>query len=194
MNFLAHLYLSGNNDEVKIGNFIGDYVKGKDYNKYSPLIRKGILLHRKIDSFTDAHPVVKNHKSLFYHKFHKYAGVITDIIYDHFLVKEWQVFSNENFDEFVDNINELLTNNFEYLPEAMKQFVPNFIKYKWLKSYETLDGIESVLIGMSKGTSLPNETEFALFILKKHYKEIKHDFFVYFPQLIDYVEKEIENV
>ncbi len=85
MNFLAHIYLSGDNDEIKLGNFIGDYIKGNAYNKYPPLIRKGILLHRKIDYFTDSHPIVRNHKSFFYDKYHKYAGIIIDIIYDHFL-------------------------------------------------------------------------------------------------------------
>jgi acyl carrier protein phosphodiesterase len=194
MNFLAHLYLSGKNDEVKLGNFIADYIKGKEYEKYPNLIRKGILLHRKIDSFTDSHPLVRNHKSFFYKKYHKYAGIIMDIVYDHFLVKDWQVFSDESFDDFSDNVNELLQDKADYIPEDMKQIVQKFIRNKWLKSYETLEGIQSVFIGMSKGTSLPDETEFAMYVLRKNYNQIKHDFLIYFPQLIDYSDKELGSI
>ena len=93
MNVLAHIYLSGDSDKIIIGNYIGDYVKGRDYLKYPDLIRKGIIIHRHIDGFTDRHPVVHRSKIFFTRKYHKYAGVITDIIYDHFLTKEWDFFS-----------------------------------------------------------------------------------------------------
>jgi acyl carrier protein phosphodiesterase len=155
MNFLAHLYLSGDCDDVKFGNFIGDYVKGRDYDKYPALIRKGIILHRKIDTYTDIHPIVRIHKSWLHSQYHKYAGIITDIFYDHFLAVEWLMFSNITYDEYMNNTHDILTNYPEHLPEGMKQIVPNFIRNKWLKAYQTTEGIESVLIGMTKGTSLP---------------------------------------
>ena len=85
MNVLAHIYLSGDSDKIIIGNYIGDYVKGRDYLNYPELIRKGIILHRYIDMFTDRHPVVHRSKIYFSRKYHKYAGVITDIMYDHYL-------------------------------------------------------------------------------------------------------------
>jgi acyl carrier protein phosphodiesterase len=189
MNFLAHIYLSGNSDEIRLGNFIGDYVKGKDYDKYPTKVRTGILLHRQIDTFTDIHPIVRNHKTLFYSKFHKYAGIVTDIIYDHFLAQEWPIFSDVMFDDYTKNINEWLLNNLDKMPLEMKKFVPNFIRNNWLHSYYTIEGIQNVLIGMSKGTSLPAEYEFAIYILSKHYNEIKDDFLIYFPLLIGHAEK-----
>jgi acyl carrier protein phosphodiesterase len=193
MNFLAHIYLSGNSDEIRLGNFIGDYVKGKDYNNYPDEIRKGIILHRKIDTFTDAHPIVRNHKTLFYSKYHKYAGIITDIIYDHFLAQEWQMFSEVMFEEYIKNTYDWLQNNIDNMPLEMKKFVPNFIRNNWLQSYYSIEGIQSVLIGMSKGTSLPAEYEFAIYILRKHYTEFKKDFLVYFPLLIEHAEKYLEE-
>ncbi len=193
MNFLAHIYLSGNNNEIRLGNFIGDYVKGKDYNKFPDEVRKGIILHRKIDTFTDSHPIVRNHKKLFYSKYHKYAGIITDIIYDHYLAREWHMFSEVIFDEYTKNTHEWLLNNLDRMPLEMKKFVPNFIRNDWLHSYYTIEGIQSVLIGMSKGTSLPAEYEFAIYILNKHYNEIKDDFLKYFPLLIEHVKKYLDE-
>jgi acyl carrier protein phosphodiesterase len=193
MNFLAHIFLSGDNDEIKLGNFIGDFVKGNAYNNYSPLIRKGILLHRKIDSFTDSHPVVRQHKSLFYDKYHKYAGIIIDILYDHFLAHFWHMFSEVDFDTYVKEANEFLINNADAMPEELKKAVPNLLHNNWLYAYRTIEGIESVLIGMSKGTSLPPEYDYAIKILRKNYENIKHDFFNYFPQLMEYVQNELES-
>ncbi len=194
MNFLAHIYLSRDNEEIRLGNFIGDYVKGRDYDKFPEMVRKGIILHRRIDSYTDSHPIVLQHKQLFYLRYHKYAGIVTDIIYDHFLSREWDRFSDINFDEYVDFINTWLYDSIDIMPLEMKKFVPNFIRNKWLQSYRTVDGIKSVLIGMSKGTSLPAEYEFAITILNKHYIELKHDFFNYFPQLVDFVEETLPTI
>ena len=194
MNFLAHIYLSGNDDDIRLGNFIGDYVKGRDHQNYPAMVQRGILLHRKIDYFTDSHPIVRSHKALFHSRYHKYAGIVTDILYDHFLSREWHMFSEVAFDIYVENVHEWLRNNIDSMPLEMKKFVPNFIRNRWLQSYLTIDGIQSVLIGMSKGTSLPPESEFGIFILKKHYGELQHDFFKFFPQLIEYVLKESESV
>jgi acyl carrier protein phosphodiesterase len=191
MNFLAHIYLSGNSNEIRLGNFIGDYVKGGEHKNYPTLVQKGILLHRKIDSFTDSHPIVRKHKLLFQHKYRKYAGIVTDIIYDHMLAHDWHKFSEVNFDEFVETTHDWLLNYLDSMPLEMKKFVPNFIRNNWLKAYTSIEGIQSVLIGMSKGTSLPAEHEYAILVFRKHYEEIRHDFFNYFEKLQEYVDDEI---
>ncbi len=188
MNFLAHIYLSGSNDEIRLGNFIGDYVKGSDYNKYSPLVKAGIILHRKIDYYTDTHEIVRYHKSLFYGKYHKYSGIVIDILYDHFLSTQWNKFSNQNFDEYIANIYQWIEESTHLLPDEMQKIIPSLVKHQWLKAYTTLEGLESVLIGMSKGTSLPAEHHYALFIIRKHYHEFKNDFLNYFTDLETYVQ------
>ena len=94
MNFLAHIYLSRDSNDITIGNFIGDYVKGHEFEKYPTGIRNGILLHRKIDYFTDTHAIVKEDKKLFVGRYHKYAGIITDILYDHYLALGWSNFNS----------------------------------------------------------------------------------------------------
>ncbi len=184
MNFLAHLYLSGSSDGIRLGNFIGDYVKGRDYNNYPDEIRKGIVLHRKIDSFTDNHAIVKKDKKYFFEKYNKYAGVVTDIIYDHYLAVEWDWFSSQPLNAYIEDIHDLLMDNYAILPQGVRSFLPYFIRNKWLKSYQNLDGIESVLIGMAKGTSMPDEYGFAMNAIRKNYKNLRKDFMNFFPEVI----------
>ena len=86
MNFLAHTYLSGYNEEIVVGNFMGDYVKGRNYVHLPELVRKGILIHRDIDTFTDAHPITRRSRLRLVERYHKYAGVIVDI----FTITFWQ--------------------------------------------------------------------------------------------------------
>ena len=84
MNFLAHIYLSGDDDELKIGNFIADSVKGKKFSQFPDQVQKGITLHRKIDSYTDSHPIVRESVLRLFPKYGHYSSVIVDILYDHF--------------------------------------------------------------------------------------------------------------
>jgi acyl carrier protein phosphodiesterase len=188
MNFLAHIYLSGNSNEIRLGNFIGDYVKGREHRNYPTLVQRGIILHRKIDWFTDSHPIVRQHNTLFHQKYHKYAGIVTDIIYDHFLANQWHKFSDIEYNTFVEITHTWLLSCLDSMPLEMKKFVPNFIRNNWLKSYSNIEGIQNVLIGMSKGTSLPAEYDFAMLIFNKYYEVIKHDFFNYFQELTDFVD------
>jgi acyl carrier protein phosphodiesterase len=193
MNFLAHIYLSGDDENIRLGNFIGDYIKGSNYNKFPSAVKTGILLHRKIDHFTDSHPIVLQHKILFYKRYHKYAGIITDILYDHFLAHEWYKFSDVSYDDYLEGIYEWLNSNILNIPSELRKLVPNIIHNNWFGAYKTIEGLESVLIGMSKGTSLPPENKFAIFIIQKHYHDLRHDFFRYFPELIDFVRNELEK-
>lgn len=194
MNFLAHIFLSGSDEDLLIGNYIGDYVKGNEFNNYQISIRRGIILHRKIDTFTDTHPIVKSDKKLFSSVYHKYSGIITDIIYDHYLALEWDIYSNIPFVDFKNNIYDLLIYRINEMPTEIQSIVPKFVKNDWLGSYQNLEGIESVLIGMSKATSLPDESEYAMSTFRLHYEEIRHHFNQFFPMLIDYVAYENEKL
>ncbi len=188
MNYLAHVYLSGNSNEVKVGNFIGDYVKGTNYKQYTELVQKGILIHRNIDTFTDRHPIIRRSKSQLNPKYHKYSGIIIDIFYDHFLAKEWENFSEESLKKFVYYFYEVLILHFAILPRRVKQFLPIFILNNWLESYLTIEGIGVVLHRMTKRTSLPDYTKFAIDELSSNYEKYRADFYDFFPKLIQFVE------
>jgi len=95
MNFLAHLYLSCDNEDLMIGNFIADFIRNKEVKDYSPEIQKGIFLHRQIDTYTDLHPMVKKgtHRLQKYHR--KYSPVIVDVFYDYLLANNWERYSGK---------------------------------------------------------------------------------------------------
>ena len=187
MNYLAHIFLSGNDDEILIGNFIGDYVKGRDYDLYTPSVKKGILLHRRIDAYTDRHKIVQQSKSYFISKYHKYAGIIIDILYDHFLVVNWDRFSPTPLNDFKANLFDCLKYNYNILPERVQFFMPSFIKNDWIEVYSSIEGIIHVLLRMSMRTTLPDQSEFAREILRKYYVQLQSEFLTYFPEIIRYV-------
>lgn len=193
MNFLAHIYLSGNNDEVKIGNFIGDYVKGSAYHIYPEKIKEGILLHRFIDSFTDKSTHTLDAKSLFAPKYRKYAGVVIDIIYDHFLAANWNRYSYVTLKDFIDDFHELLIKHNDMLPAEAQNIVPKLIRNKRLYSYKDIEGIRSVLSTMSKYTSLPDHSDFAIEVLENNYELLKRYFFLFFSDITYYI-KTVHNI
>lgn len=116
MNFLAHIYLSGDSDLVTIGNFMADGIKAKDYRKYEREIQIGILLHREIDTYTDAHPTVRKSTKRLHKKYGHYSGVIVDILYDHFLAKNWHRYSKIPLNKYVEDFYNSLEDNFDKLP------------------------------------------------------------------------------
>ena len=192
MNYLAHVFLSGDNEEILIGNFIGDYVKGREFKKYSESIKKGILLHRNIDSYTDKNKIVKKSKSLLNKKYGKYSGIIIDIFYDHFLTRDWHKFSDQSLTDYTENLHKILIKYSGILPEKVKLFLPSFIDNKWIRTYKSIKGIEIVLQRMSDKTTLPDETDFAICILKDYYGQIEDDFLNYFPGLIKFVSEKFK--
>src|SRR6478609_22744 len=116
MNFLAHIFLSNDQDEIIIGNFIADAVKGNNYKIYSEEVQKGILLHRQIDYFTDTHSVFIQSRTRLREEFGKYAGVVGDIFYDHFLAANWTQFHPTPLDLYSKEIYSLIEQNWSILP------------------------------------------------------------------------------
>ena len=192
MNFLAHTYLSGCNEEIIVGNFMGDYVKGKNYLLFPELVKQGILIHRDIDTFTDKHPITRQSKQRIVARYHKYAGIVIDIFYDHFLASLWGEFSTLPLNEFVTRTYDLLKRNYKVLPAAIKMWFPTFLENNWMMAYQTVDGIELVLERMSENTSLPNHAEYAVEVLSDHYESFKEDFLEFFPLIIKFLEEKYE--
>ncbi len=191
MNFLAHIYLSGKSEGVIVGNFIGDAIKGNGYNNYPEDIKSGILLHRKIDYYTDSHIIVNKSKNKLRDHYGKHAGIVTDIFYDHFLAINWHKYSNENLSDFIRNAYEILMSYNNILPEEVIRYLPYMILNDWLGSYIHIESIKIVLNGMSRRTSLPDNTNSAVDILKKHYDEFNNEFNTFFNEIISYVNNEL---
>lgn len=183
MNYLAHLYLSGNNDSIKIGNFIADAVKGKKYKLYPENIQKGILLHRQIDSFTDSNDIVKQSKKRLNKRYGHYKGVIIDILFDHFLAKNWVKYSSTPLHNFTQSFYITLQDNYDMLPDRVQYLMPHLVKDDWLFNYATLKGIEKVLIGMNIRTKERVQMHMAINDLKENYNDFENDFTLFFEKL-----------
>ncbi len=188
MNYLSHIYLSGESEEIKLGNFIGDFVKGQQFLKYPPDIAKGILLHRQIDSFTDSHPVIRECNVKLRPGFGKHSGIVIDIFMDHFLAVNWHHYSFEKLSFFSKRFHAVLLSNFFQLPAQVKMFIPFLIQNKRLQSYSSFEGIEKTLRIMVQHTSLPAETEFAIKILEDEYSFFNNAFHRFFPEIIHFIE------
>ena len=152
MNYLAHILLSGTNPDVMIGNFIADSIKGSKYDTYPLGIQKGILLHRQIDSTTDAHPAFRKSTKRLHKNYGHYSGIIVDIFYDHFLAKNWSEFSDIPLADYIQSFYKLLRDNFDILPENIQKMAPIMMDGNWLLNYADLDGIDRVLAGMNRRT------------------------------------------
>ena len=193
MNYLAHFYLSNYNESLIIGNYIADDVKGKAYLNYPSSIQKGILLHRRIDEFTDSHNVVMNSKDLIRHHQKKYTPVVMDVFYDYFLAKDWENHSKDQLKEFTVFIYKTLFKNIKHLPLKSQMRLSFMAKSNWLYNYREIEGIDKALTGLSKRSNYINNMSQAYIILKEKEKLLNDDFNFFFPELVTYVNTEINH-
>jgi acyl carrier protein phosphodiesterase len=194
MNFLAHIYLSGNNDFIKIGNFMADGIRGTDYLNFPDDIKKGILLHRQIDTFTDSHLVYRKSKHRLHEKYGHYSGVIMDILYDHFLAKNWKNYSDEKLEDFASNFYKSLFDNEEILTEKTKNMLPYMYYRNWLVSYATIAGIEMILFQMDYRTKHRANMQEAIVELQEFYSDFEEEFTIFFNELIDFSNKKMSEL
>lgn len=194
MNFLAHIYLSGNNEYVAIGNFMADSVRGRKYKLFPKEIQKGILLHRGIDTFTDAHHVFRQSTKKLHNNYGHYAGVIVDIFYDHFLAKNWEQYSDIPLEQYAANFYELLDKNYNILTEKVKILMPYMISGNWLVSYASIEGIQRVLDGMNRRTKNRSKMNLATKELQEHYEEFEKEFTLFFNELIEYSNDKLKEL
>ena len=186
MNFLAHIYLSGDNDLMKIGNFMADGIHGKHFDNFHKEIQKGIILHREIDTFTDAHPIFRQSTKRLHQNYHHYAGVIVDVIYDHFLAKNWNTYSDERLEDFVARFYQSLSDNKSVLSERTLMVMPYMFEQNWLVSYQTVEGINRILTQMDHRTKNLSKMRFATNELSEFYSEFENEFTKFFEELITY--------
>lgn len=189
MNFLAHLYLSGDDEEVLVGNFIGDFVKGSQLDQYSIKMQKGIRLHRSIDHYTDTHEVVRLSKIRLREKFRHFAPVIVDVYYDHFLAKNWADFSKIPLKQYSENFYQLMKKYVGRIPKGVTNMLKYMSRDNWLYNYQFIEGIDRALTGMSQRTKYENKMDQASQALKDHYGDFQNEFNQFFPEL----ERHVSN-
>ena len=194
MNYLAHVYLSGDDDNLRIGNFIADSVKGKKFLNFPEPIQKGIVLHRAIDHYTDTHPIVTESVTRLFSRYSHYSRVIVDILYDHFLAKNWNHYSRQPLDKYTEEFYELLRENKTVLPKNVQRFMPYMFRDNWLLSYASIEGISKILDQMNYRTKGKSQMNLAVEELEIFYSEFEDEFTEFFADLITFSSEKIEEL
>jgi acyl carrier protein phosphodiesterase len=189
MNFLAHIFLSGEPGEVMVGNFIADSVRASEMTKFSAGVQEGIRLHRIIDTYTDNHAVTLKSKERLRERYGKYSPVIVDIFYDHFLATHWGDYSKLSLRVYADQTYKFLQEHCEIFPERSKQFFNYMTQYDILFAYSKIEGIDKVMQGMSRRAKFESGMETAVEALQLNYKDYEAEFKEFFPELQEQVLK-----
>lgn len=190
MNFLAHLYLSCEQEELLVGNFLADYIGNKDLIKYAAPIQDGILLHRKIDSYTDNHEIVRKGVHRLYAAHSKYAPVIIDVLYDYFLAKNWYKYHDLALTDFANQTYDILLKYLDIMPERLQGVLPRMVEDNWLVGYSKKQGIAFTFNRMKRRVSKPQYLENILESMERDFDQLDEEFNLFFPDVIDYVRNE----
>lgn len=190
MNWLAHIYLSPDDEEWRIGNLLGDFInKGTDKSLLTENMQRGIRLHLEIDNFTDTHPLFLRSGARISPSRRLLAGILVDIFYDHFLAKNWRDWSAVPLKEFTNSFYQTLEYRKTVLPERLVRIMPSMIKDDWLASYREPAGIAGALNRIEKRLSVPSRISGALEELEQNYAGLEEDFDCFFKELILFKEK-----
>lgn len=184
MNFLAHIYLSFDHPEISIGNFMADSIKREALSGFSPMLQKGVYLHRAIDQFTDTHSIYKKSCKRLFKTHGHYSRVIVDIFYDHFLAAQWKTYHPMALSQFATNFYSLLESNMSQLPAKTQYLFPYLKAQNWLVAYETIAGLDGILKGMHRRASFSSKMDVAILDLQAQYPAFKKDFNDFFKELI----------
>ncbi len=183
MNFLAHLFLSGDEPELLLGNLMGDFVKGRLDGRYPPGIERGITLHRRIDSFAATSPSFLRSKRRLNPSFGHFRGVLVDLYYDHFLAVDWDDYADRTYSRFVSDAYRIALDNELLLPAGLRRIVAMLFT-EWLPSYREVAGIERALTRMGGRVTRPNPLGEGGRELRRCYDELHTDFQEFFPELM----------
>ena len=189
MNYLAHFYLAEQSSEGLLGSLLGDFVKGRLDDRFPQTVRRGIALHRAIDSFTDAHPLHLESRNRIGGERRRYAGIIIDVCYDHFLCRHWAEYSSESLDRFAARVYDILREHQDALPDRLRRMVPHMIANDWLGSYAELENVGRALDGIAERIVRSNPLAGAVIEIEANYGELDGDFQRFFPQLRDQAER-----
>jgi acyl carrier protein phosphodiesterase len=187
MNYLAHAYLSRQTPDALIGSLLGDFVKGQAINRYSSQVREAILLHRAIDRFTDKHPLTLAGRALVSAPRRRFAGVLVDVFYDHFLARHWQRYCVMSLEEFTGQVYAALWPRRAGFPERLQRILPYLVGDDWLASYGEVASVNAALNGIARRFRRYARAQVltdAVCELEDNYQPLEAGFLQFFPELI----------
>ena len=186
MNYLAHLYLADLTNDSLVGHLLGDFVKGAAISGYDRGIQDAIRFHRKVDSFSDAHRFTRASRRRIAPPWRRFAGIMVDVCYDHFLARSWHRFSDETLTAFVQRVYADLQSHRGCLPEAAEHVLARMVSYDWLGSYQDIHmvgvALDRIAVRLSRGERFLG----AINDIQANYKALQDDFLSFFPELVDF--------
>jgi len=191
MNFLAHVFLSGNNTPLAIGNLIADRIKGNQVKELPSEIQKGVYLHREIDEFTDKHPIFKECVRELFPKYRHYSRVLVDMYFDHFLAVNWQRYHPVPLAEFSEEFYDKLEVESTQFSDSIQKFIRALIQYNWFDEYRTLEGLRKILSQMERRTKFPSNLAAATEDLRQKYPYFEGRFFEFMIELISFTKNKL---
>ncbi len=189
MNYLAHLHLGGDAPAELLGSLYGDFVKGPLAGQWPATIEAGIALHRRIDAFTDNHPLQARARARFPVERRRVAGIFLDLFFDHCLARDWQRYSDQPLQHFTDRVYRVLAAE-PQLPSSLQRIAPRMAAQDWLGSYEEFEVLGQVITGMSRRLSRPGLLDGGLDELRRLYEPLSEDFSVFYPELMAFAREQ----
>lgn len=184
MNYLAHLFLAHGTPETVAGNLLADFVKGSDFAHLSKEMRRGVQAHRRVDAFTDSHPVVTRSRVRLSLRWPRVSGILTDIYFDHVLARDWALYSPVPLRQFLDRAYESLNDCMPAIPPVLRQAAQRLIEHDLLMKYQQIEGVEWALTRMSRRLGGGRFClEQAVPDLVLHAEALSQDFHAFFPEL-----------
>ena len=193
MNFLAHAYLADGSAESLVGSLMGDFVKGPLDGRHGPALTRAMILHRRVDSYTDAHPVVVGSRARVSPARRRYAGILVDLFFDHFLARHWEDYSDLALEAFTAGVYEALRHNHALLPERLQFIAPRMAAMDWLASYRQVDAISLALDRMGERLKRGNALLGSATELAANYGAFEADFRTFFPDVVRFARVQQEQ-
>lgn len=194
MNYLAHAFLSRSSPELLIGGLLGDFVKGRErLQQYSPTVCAGIRLHRAIDRYTDAHAIVHASCALVSPSRRRFAAILVDVFYDHFLARHWLRYTGQPLESFTQQVYSTLLPDIASYPERLQRILPRMAADDWLASYAEIESVDAAVHGIARrfqrfarAAALADGVQELL----QHYTALEQHFLEFFPELRRFAENE----
>jgi acyl carrier protein phosphodiesterase len=187
VNWLAHVFLSEPNVEFRLGNLLADLVRGDARAAVSAEFARGAQQHKRIDAYTDAHPIVRRSRARIRTEYRRFSGVLMDVFYDYFLANEWSRYSNVTLDDFTSRFYADVRGSSLILPSDAAATMDRITRHDLLGSYREVAGVERSLRRVSIYLSQKWRRDFALDKsvedLIAHEAALAADFAEFFPQL-----------
>jgi acyl carrier protein phosphodiesterase len=195
VNYLAHAYLSFNQPAILAGNLISDFVKGKQHLQYPDEVRKGILLHRAIDAFTDEHAATREAKNIFRPHYRLYSAAFIDVSYDHFLANDWQQFTDDDsLSDFSQQVYSSLDNYVDVFPEPFRRMYPYMKQQNWLYNYRNRSGIERSFAGVVHRAAYLTDSSTAFKLFEENYYQLQQYYTDFFPAIQQFAYNTLQSL